>query len=203
MAVSHPRLPANTQDIEALSSEKGTYFTRERFLEFGKPGQMVPSMIGYLASVVRHFVPLVADNGNCPWKSLTNQDPIPNYATASDLAFTFLVFEQYISWWKVLASHRRNTGKDMTGFAPPSMLHYNGGIAGKDAKARFNSLQVYFYTNFFTASAAANMAELQLAVNKIGIPDPAAHLLNQRRHKLDVIATEILHRVFYRVHVSY
>ena len=136
------------------------------------------------------------------------QKPISAYATASDIAFTILVFEQYICRWKREASYRRESGKPMTEDQLENLQHcplyYTGGIAGKEAKARFNRLHVYFYANFFISNsktAVGNMKSLQEEVDRIGPPDNSVFELNKKRYDDTAIVAEVLHRVYYSIHV--
>ena len=41
------------------------------------------------------------------------------------------------------------------------LLYYNFGIAGKEAKDRFNNLSVYFYVNFFSEANKHRLRNLQ------------------------------------------
>lgn len=84
------------------------------------------------------------------------------------------------------------------------LLYYSGGIAGEEAKSRFKTLHIHFYTKFFmpnSSEATENMKRLQDAVDKIGVPDNSVVVLSKARHGEDQILSDILHRVFYYMHV--
>lgn len=138
------------------------------------------------------------------WAAQQRRDPISTYVTASDIAFTVVVFECYIDRWNFLAAAtRRGTPVNRKTKIPP--LYYEGGIAGADAKGRYQQLLVYFRSRFFmknSSIAARNMKQLQFAVDKAGPPTlGGGGGIVSRQHSLDDIVGDILHRVFYELHL--
>ena len=195
-------------DIESLSP-KGTYFSLERFLPLGQQADpILPSTFAFLASLIRHFAPLVCVRRDAAYEMMRNGAPIDTYVTSSNIAFLVLVFQHYISRWKWEAARKRkklpgaDQGTQQLQEDPPE-LHYSDGIAGKTAKAKFAFLRGYFQVWFFMKSsskAASNMRTLSKAVRKIGPPSSFIVMAPQRRLSDDDIVGDIVHSVFYQLH---
>ena len=175
-----------------------------------------PNTQRLLAWLVRHFVPLVVEDSKEAWLAMMANTPIEEYVTPSDLAFVVLVLEHHIMKWRQLALFKLETGKLMSEEASrgvPGLL-YPDGIAGKDAKRRFDALSLYFYMNFYRSPACPgqvdNMSRLQDLVNKMA-KDDAVTLTDHvngwngtealKVPSLTDIQNDVLHRVFYYMQV--
>lgn len=195
---------------------KGWIFLRDfyrcRFQKFGTPSTVEDyDAMELLASVVRHFLPLVVENKKLFWTSLKDNAPLAKYVTASDLAFTVLVLEHHIAKWRHIVQMQKETGW------PPSqeysrkadeLLLYPDGIAGEEAKRRFDVLTEYFHTYFFCPKKGPrNIGVVESSVNTHvkSYPDniqqeiDACLAVDQEMVNAchEEIQEEVFHRVFY------
>ena len=103
-------------------------------------------VIGVLAWIIRHFVPLVADDPKLFWGSMLARMPLKKYLSMTDLVFAILVLEHHMMKWRHLIHFQLETGRSPSeDFTQQSGgLLYRDGIAGEAAKQRFEDLYVYF-----------------------------------------------------------
>lgn len=197
-------------------------FYRRRLTEFGKEGVTDLSKkepLVLVSWVIRYFVPLVCDNPAACWTSMMECKFLDKYLSSSDLAFAFLVLEHHMMKWRYLVEHQQETGN------PPSAVYenratqgllYDDGITGEDAKRRFDELNVYFYDNFYSEaedkkqSKVLQLGQLQTLVNKASTRDKSNieksiaccdENLNRAAFECEETKEDILHRVFYYLHV--
>lgn len=167
-----------------------------------------------LASIIRYFVPFVAENNNKFWRSMLNCFPLDTYMTPSDLAFAVLVLEHHIMKWRHLLHYKLETGRTPSEeYSSRSLgLLYSGGIAGEEAKRRYNALSVFFFNNFYSPArpgSTQNMSRLQSMVDHAAKIEVASIEKQITQTAADVelansvgrIQNDILHRVFYYLYV--
>lgn len=173
-----------------------------------------PEPIQIIAWAIRHFGPLVKDYPEDAWKKMMTNTPIKDYITPSDLAFIILVLEHYLSKWRRLVQFKlENGGRKMSEEDARRLegLLYEGGIADEPAKRRFDSLQVYFYLQFYsgmTTDTNINMTRLQRALDAGTNFDFDLIDLSVKNHKewtkdhptMDQIKKDVVHRIFYCLH---
>jgi hypothetical protein len=104
------------------------------------------------------------------WQSMLANKPIEQYMTNSDLAFTIIIVEHYMMNWRRLIHYKWETGH-----LPPSAyckqacgFLYKHGIDGEVAKKRYESLCLYFFSNFSKTNCPTkrkNLARLQSRIN--------------------------------------
>lgn len=159
-------------DTDMLDADDDSVDARENYLCVREVGVDSPSTIRLLAWIVFNFVHLVADRAQDAWLAMLAQKQLSTWMTASDLAFTFLVLEHGINNWKRLARKQLVEGeaKNQPATELKGFKHQNG-LAGKDAKYRYNGLLMYFHKNFFSLNkngfAPTNMFLLQSGVNNL------------------------------------
>ena len=121
-------------------------------LEVEKADLANPATTAIVAWVVHHFAPIVSENPKEAWTKMMQKVPLKLYMTTSDLAFAMLVLEHHLIWWRKLIqfkleSGRRSMCEDLA--RTIGGLLYHEGIAGEEAKRRFDSLNVYFFLKFY------------------------------------------------------
>ena len=171
--------------------------------------------LGLLLSMVRHFVPLVAENGKMFLNAMLECSPLHEYMTPSDLAFAIVVVEHHVMRWQLLFQCSRKKKEGQQGVTEPTSstgLVYEGGIAGRDAKQRFDALQMFIYENFYTAASpqsVLNMTRLQLLLDDATKADPASIQRDMKKSDshahltcaIQNIRNDVLHRVFYYMYI--
>ena len=202
---------------KGLSQVFPTYY-RRHLLQFGGVNLSVEEAadlrvigpIRVLAWVVRYFVAHVSQRPKSFWESMLADRPLPEYMTHSDLALAVLVLEHSLMKWRHLIQVEQETGKQPSDEYCKNArgLLYDDGIAGEEAKRRFDALSIYFYLNFYADSAEAtrSMSSLQ---NILGIAVRKDEALIQSNidssddgipeSVLREVKDDILHRVFYYV----
>ena len=170
-----------------------------------------------LAWLVFTFVPCLTSVYKEILDSMLRGDPFTNYTTPSDLAFICLVLEQHVSKWKKIVGFRVNTGRWMSEEYHSKLegLLYKDGIAGEQAKRRYNDLCLYFYVNFYSEKdwqgmKASNVANLHKRINDLVGAQVAqleekivtGHTANGYPHSAQAIQDDILHRVFFKNYVA-
>lgn len=195
-------------ELQAISG-----YYRRHFLQFGNGGQSLDaadlSLDGTMASlawVIRHFVPLVVEQPKVFWESLLAGRPLNVYMTTSDLAFTILVLEHNMVQWHRLVLFQLETGGPPTAeyIQDVGGLLYKDGIAGREAKQRYDDLNVYFYRNFCTPACPKNERNLGRLQNQIAELVKVDSEAIKKRVKncgpptapIKPIQDDILHRVF-------
>lgn len=167
-----------------------------------------PSVIEVIAYVVFHFVHLVAETVADPWKALLARAPLSQWATATDMALTFVILEDGVNHWKRLARHQMKTGSPLSSDQAASLKgrEFPEGIASHDAKNRFDGLLRYFYNNFYnkgSAGACMNMSCLQDAINervemRRRCPANSTGVgCATKGDCIERVTSDVLHRVFY------
>lgn len=160
--------------------------------------------IDALAWVIRHFVPLVAANSSSAWGSLLAEKPIQSSAPSSDLAFAVLVLEHHMLQWRWEVLFRLEAGSSPPQEPPAGLLCYKAGMAGEEAKSRYEGLCDYFQCNF--GESSCNTSRLQAKLNEMVRMDSecirrkaAAAESNGRSPPpcSDRVQDDVLHRVFY------
>lgn len=162
--------------------------------------------VSTLAWVIRHFVPLVVDDPPKFWGSMLAGMPLFNYMTVADIAFAFLILEQYMMKWRALIHFELETGRPSTDSSiqqTPGLL-YNGGISGQAAKGRYQNLCSYFFANLASPQKDRNLKKLQAVVNNLARKDSESIKTRIRTFSgtalstpvLEQIQEDILHRVF-------
>ena len=145
---------------------------------------------------------------------MMTKTPIRNYVTPSDLAFGVLVLEHHLSKWRQQVQYKLETGgRRLSGEAARNLngLVYHGGIAGEDAKRRFDSLAVYFFLNYYSGIGSddeLNMSRLQKVLDAgidfdINILEAQIQDYDYQKNDLpgmDEIKKDIIHCVFYYLH---
>ena len=138
--------------------------------------------------------------------------PLQEYMTPSDLAFAIVVIEHYIIRWQLIYQTKVRGEKATTPLNTSAGLLYDGGIAGREAKKRFDSLLVYVYENFYNTAnqqSVLNMTRLQVLLDAAKNEDPAAlerdlGKVDTNAHLTDAlqkIQNDVVHRVFYYMYV--
>ena len=138
---------------------------------------------------------------------MLNGLPIVSYMTSSDLAFVVLVLEHHIMKWRHLRQVELETGKPVPDEYSREArgLLYDGGIAGQKAKPRFDDLNLYFFTNFYSRACPQrekNVMVLQKLVDGLAKGDSMdieSQLSDEKLGgvSMEKIQDDILHRVFY------
>ncbi len=195
-------------------------YYRRHLLQFGGVNLSVEeaanlTLVGtirVLAWVVRYFVVHVSQKPKLFWTSMLAGTPLGQYMTHSDLALAVLILEHSLMKWRHLLQVEQETGE------PPSKeycknargLLYDDGIAGEEAKRRFDALSIYFYNNFYGSSpeATRSMSSLQNILN-VAVRKDAALIQSYvddssddcwiPEDRLGEVKDDILHRVFYYV----
>lgn len=163
-----------------------------------------------MAWVVRHFVPYIAEDTQKFCQSMLDGVPVVTFMTSSDLAFAVLVIEHHIMKWRHLLQVELETGKPVPALyskEAPGLLHCDG-IAGREAKQRFDDLNVYFFTNFYSRASPhrqRNVGTLQRFVDGLAKGNSMDFENQISEEKLGGVSIEkihedILHRVFYYLH---
>ena len=194
------------------------------FLQFGTQQTVAPARAGDLtldgtmvplAWAVVHFVPLVLHRPlELRQNMLSEESPIVDCITCSDLAFVVLVLEHHIMKWRHLIHWERETGE------PPSDersrtaigLLYDGGMAGEAAKRRFDDLSLYFFMTFWsdaTANKKRNVDRLERLTREIAkeesseiaeiISAPQQATILPPQEEQSELVDDVLHRVFYYI----
>lgn len=122
-----------------------------------------------LAWIIRHIVPHVSVKPGAVLSSIHQKVSISQYVTNSDLAFSVLLLEHYISHWRLRLHVKLETAGESPSLHEPTDAAFGGlvypdGIAGMQAKNRYCSLCEYFFFNLFgnvREDAANNMRRLQ------------------------------------------
>lgn len=205
--------------METAMSQNFQPYYRRHLLQFGGVNLSVEAAdltkigtIRILAWVVRYFVAHVSQDPLSFWRSMAAGEPLQDYMTHSDLSLAVLVLEHHVMKWRHLLQVEQETGK------PPSDeysrkargLLYDDGIAGEEAKRRFDTLCIYFYTNFYATScpdATRSMNCLQNILDVAVRKDAAliqAYVTDSsgggiQGSLLEDIKDDILHRVFYHI----
>ena len=163
-----------------------------------------------MAWVVRHFVAHVVEHPKDFWASLLSTRKLEHYMTSSDLAFAVLLLEHHMMKWRHLIQSIHETGvepsEDYKANAPSLLCQ--GGIAGEEAKWRFDDLNLYFHRHFYspvvTSDRDPNMKRLQEHVGRLVEADRGAievEMAATRATKcggsIKDLQNDILHRVFY------
>lgn len=167
-------------------------------------------MIAALAWVIRHFVGVVVERPKTFWHSMHLNRGIEDYITTSDLAFTVLLLEHHMMEWRSQIQHTRETGKEATFLEKGQHLLYKDGIAGEEAKARFQQLTMHFQVNFYNRSScrqrevSKKMTCLHGHLKQLVAADSERVTTNIDNHGQFVgkapmkdLQDDILHRVFY------
>lgn len=204
--------PSLELESDTVASRDFRYY-RRHLLQFGGPAVDLSqeTVMRILAWVARYFVPHVAESPRDFWTSMLNGVPLVTYMTHSDLAFAVLVLEHHLMKWRHLVQVELETGTAPSSdyCRRASGLFYNGGIAGDEAKRRFDELNVYFYNHFYSRAAAdreKNVILLQRLVDGMAKGD-ASEIRSKKLtsnssspdgdRRMDEIKDDILHRVFY------
>ena len=168
--------------------------------------------IRVLAWVVRYFAVHVSQKPKSFWESMLAGKPLTEYMTHSDLALVVLILEHSLMKWRHLLQVEQETGeRPSKEYCKTARgLLYDDGIAGEEAKRRFDALSIYFYNNFYATSspeATRNMSSLHnilgVAVRKDAaliqshVDDTSDYWIPENR--LCEVKDDILHRVFYYV----
>lgn len=207
--------PARIVFLEENDASPGKPYYRRHLLQFGGVNLSVAAAdltkedtMQVLAWVIRYFVAHVAEDSKRFWTSMVNGVPVVTYMTPSDLSFALLVLEHHIMKWRHLIQVRLETGEPVS----PEYcrgargLLYDGGIAGEEAKRRFDDLHVYFYSNFYSRAnphRERNVILLQKLVDTMAKRDSETikfvELAPDCRETptMEEISEDILHRVFY------
>lgn len=166
-----------------------------------------------LAWVILWFVPFVIGDKENFWGCLLANVPIERYISPSDVAFAVLVLEVHLMEWRYVVNYRLDTREDDPCYNDskkgPGLL-YEHGIAGRDAKQRFECLTTYFFRNFFNPSlpeAELNLKTLNQLIAHLFMGDAMQRYIDGQREMGNVspfnteeLSDEILHRVFYYMH---
>ena len=169
--------------------------------------------INILAWVVSKFVPLLTNDPKGAFAKVRNKESIADYVTPGDIAFAVLVLEHHMTKWNKVVDFLLETGrKNMSVEFVRTLdgLLYKDGIAGEEAKRRFQGLRVYFFLNFYSGINDSNqrMNSLQSMVD-IGADFESKELgemisqYDKRAKKFPALATvqsDIAHRIFYYMH---
>lgn len=213
-------LPLSVLPRLALELKAITGYYRRHLLQFGTSDLAVNAAnlsldgtMGTLAWIIRHFVPLIVEQPKFFWESLLSGRPLNQYMTTTDLAFTILVLEHHMMQWHRLVLFQLETGKIPSAqcIDHTDGLLYKGGIAGREAKQRFDNLNVYLYRNFCTNDCPqrqSNLSRLQRKVAELVRKDSDIIKRVVRNHgasspppaTLKAIQEDILHCVFYYMH---
>lgn len=159
-------------DKDILDADTDSIDERQNYLIVHEARLSESRTMRLLAWMVVNFVHLVSERAEDAWVCLLTHKPINKWLTPSDLALTHLFLEHGVNQWKraarsEIASGRRLNSEEMTNLKG---LKHKEGVAGREAKFRFNSLLLYFFTNFYSRSnrwAMENMKRLQEEVNKL------------------------------------
>ena len=206
----------------SLSKEKKFWSTiyRHQLLQFSantspleveKADLANPATIAILAWVVRHFAPIVSENPKEAWTKMMQKVPLKLYVTTSDLAFAVLVLEHHLVRWRKLIQFKLESGgRSMCEDLARTIggLLYHEGIAGEEAKRRFDSLNVYFFLKFYNEAdeeSRLNMTRLQHVVDKgVDFDFEIVNMKIRDASEMDPfpvsmadIQKDIRHRVFY------
>lgn len=206
---------SNYLSTSAQTRDRANYFHpvyRHTLLSLGNGANLSdPTILSVLANVVRHFVPMVTDDGKSFLSSMLQCSPLETYMTASDLAFAILILEHHLMSWRLAFQRKLEDGLEPKEHArKESMgLVYQGGIAGRQAKERFNALQLYVCENFYSKNSPDTMNRLQVLLNRAAREDPEA--IRQDVEKFNkhaqlfgnilTIGNDVLHRIFYYMYV--
>lgn len=212
-------LPPPPSELELTAKSNGEKIHhRKELLKFGNTSssdsadkenvQFCDDTLSTLAWVICHFVGLVVERPRTFWHSMHVGRKLEDYVTASDLAFAVLLLEQHMLEWRNHILYQQETGrrepdKSLMGCG----LLYKGGVAGKEAKARFQKLNLCFHANFYSRSCPhrlQNMAGLNDRVKHMVAADSKRVELLIDNHEpfigknlMKEIQDDILHRVFY------
>ena len=181
-------------------------------LQFGSGADLSKdATLDTLSWIICHYVPLVADEPRVFWQSMLAEKPLDQYMTNSDLAFAVIVLEHYMMNWRRLIHYKWETGhfppsaycKQTSGFL------YKNGIGGEDAKKRYETLCLYFFSSFSNTTCPTkqqNLARLQSKLNRAAKVDfsnikiamnGSASLVSAAHVKQ--LQDDIAHRVFYNL----
>lgn len=213
-----------TKDLEKRGC--GGYY-RKHFLHFGSPQNLrvAPANLSLnetmiaLAWVVKNFVPLVTRQpGELRDAMMSGEPPIFSIMTASDLALAVLIVEHHVMKWRHLIHWEEENGEPPTECYSRTAvgLLYQGGIAGVEAKRRFDDLSLYFFINFYGSGISphkqANADRLQALTCAMAVEDcptigqdgqegtrvPPACIPSSEQMK--EFQEDVVHRVFYHIH---
>ena len=180
-------------------------------LEVEKANLHSTTTITVLAWMVRHFAPIVSEAPQEAWTKMMQKVPLKQYVTTSDLAFAVLVLEHHLVRWRKLVQFKLESGgRSMCEDLARTIggLLYHEGIAGEEAKRRFDSLNVYFFLKFYNEAdeeSRLNMTRLQHIVDKgVDFDFEALDRKVKDASQVDVfpvdmddIQKDIRHRIFY------
>jgi hypothetical protein len=157
---------------------------------------------------------LVTENGKKFLTSMLQCSPLHTYLTASDLAFAILVLEHHVMNWRLAFQSNLEEGSEAEGLCcnKTTGLVYEGGIAGRQAKVRFDALQLYVFENFYSKAypeCAVRMNSIQALLDRTAQEDPDAIREDvekfqkhaQLNNNMTTIRDNVLHRVFYYMYV--
>jgi hypothetical protein len=218
--LSCPCLAKESQNLSecSLTRERANYFEpayHHTLRSFGNGADLSNSRtLSVLAGVVRHFVFLVTKNGKNFLTSMLQCSPLHTYMTASDLAFAILVLEHHVMNWRLAFQSKLEDGLEAEGLCcnETTGIVYEGGIAGRQAKEGFDALQLYAFENFYSKAypeCAIRMNSIQALLDRTAQEDPDAICEDvekfekhaQLNNNMTTIRDDVLHRVFYNMHV--
>lgn len=166
-----------------------------------------------IAWVIIYVAPLVTEDPRSSYAYLRERRDFTEIFSHSDLAFAFLALSHGITHWRRVGQYKLEHGR-----APDKHIKkhiggylYDEGIACKEAKVRYDSLQVYFYSKF-QSTTTHNVKE-----NKDLIQEHLNRMVKQNREWIDSqynhyydeknvfpceneLCDYIIHHVFYWIH---
>ena len=199
-------IPIYPHQLMSIAAHTAPWSIEEAAFDDDKTSKMIAWVILYVA-------PLITEDPTRTYACLRERRDFAELFSHSDLAFAFLALSHGITHWRRVGQYKLEHGR-----APDKHIKkhiggflYDKGIACKEAKVRYDSLQVYFYSKFHspaTNNIKKNRGLIQEHLNQM-VKQNREWVDSQFNHYYDEknifpckneLCDYIIHRVFYWIH---